>query len=227
MSTSLPPVPLAAKKAQESHQQRHINQHIQEPCQFWDRVGACRHGYQCVRAHNRPKNSKTVTFWKLFPNPVRTYFAKTKDGNDKHSEGEFIVMDTEIDEQKLDTEANRLYQDLFVELALKYGEISGLVICGNYNPHLGGNVLVKFRHQKSAIKCYNECNDRWYNEKPIFCELSPVSNLDDAICKDFSFRGGCERGDKCNLIHERKPEYDLRKKLQASQRAYFKDSEEL
>lgn len=86
-------------------------------------------------------------------------------------------------------------------------------------------MLVKFRDERSAAKCYQECNDRWYGGKPIFCELSPVSYFDDAACKDFSASGRCDRGDQCNLIHVRRPDYDLRRRLFASQRAYYRDTD--
>lgn len=239
-NASLPPVPLILRKKNDdtrdnsNYQQRHANyrrnsHHVQERCPFWDKVGACRHGNKCVRLHTRPKKSKTVVFWNLFPNPVRTCYKKTtgKDGTEDvtNNGGDFVVLDAEIDERKLSQEADRFFQDIFVELSLKYGEIDDLIICGNYNPHLGGNVLVKFKDERSAAKSYQECNDRWYGEKPIFCELSPVSYFEDAACKDFSVSGRCDRGDQCNLIHVRRPDYGLRKKLFASQRAYYKDTD--
>lgn len=207
-------------------------------CEFWEKVGSCRHGNQCVRYHNKPKRSKTIIFRKIFNNPVRTLYQKSSSSsaaakfdnenkpnlNNKQN-GEFVTINTEINEEKLSKEADRLYQDLFVEFSLKYGELEDLIICGNFNTHIGGHVLVKFKDERSALKCYNDCNDRWYNEKPMFCELSPVKYLDDAICKKFSSRGICERGDQCNLIHVRQPNYQLRKMLQASQRAYYNNND--
>lgn len=199
-----------------------INSFGTESCPFWDKVGACRHGHRCSKYHHKPKRSKTIVFWKIFRNPIRTVFLKSDDRDkNKDSHGEFVKKEIEIDESRLQREATRLYQDLFVEFALKYGEIESIVICGNYNPHVGGNVLVQFKDERSALQCFRDCNDRWYNGQPIFCELSPVVHIDDAICKDFP-NDKCERGDQCNLIHARRPPYDLQRTLFASQRAHYK-----
>lgn len=208
-----------------------------DKCMFWERVGACRHGNKCAKYHNKPKKSKTVVFWKLFQNPIRTYYSRSHDvennrlvsgsgiNQNENSNGNGVFKQNEvvIDDHELTAEANRLYQDLFVELATKYGEIDSILVCGNYNPHVGGNVLVKFRSEKTAAKCCIECNDRWYNGKPIFCELSPVTYFEDAICKEFNTRNKCERGDQCNLIHARKIDPEIKRNLLASQKAFFKE----
>lgn len=193
-----------------------------ENCLFWEKVGACRHGNKCAKYHKRPSRSNTIVFWKIFSNPVKTLYKKAANADDAKETSDFVSLDVDIDEAALQREAERLYQDLFVELALKYGEIEAILICGNYNLHLGGNVLVKFKDERSASKCYMDCNDRWYNEKPIFCEFSPVNNMDNTVCKEYSARRKCERGDQCNLIHARRPSPELERSLFASQRAHFR-----
>lgn len=223
MSTSLPKTP-AASEGRYNRPFGRVDKYAAASCKFWDNVGACRHGSKCAKLHNRPLRSKTVMFWKIYNNPVRTYYSKSRDEENRKN-GEFVTLNPEIDEEKLRQEANRLYQDLFVELSIKFGEVSAIVICGNYNLHLGGNVLVKFKSERSAAKCFAECNDRWYNGKPIFCDLSPVKFIDDAICKDYANGRRCERGDQCNLIHARNIEPSLVKMLNASQRAYYKSLE--
>jgi splicing factor U2AF 35 kDa subunit len=195
-----------------------------EECKFWKRVGACRHGHSCAKRHNRPKVSKTVVFWNLFNNPVRTLFNKSngKENAEKDSDV-FSTVDVHIDERKLQEEAERLYQDLFVELSMKYGEIETIVICGNYNVHIGGNVLVKFSDERAAANCVRSCNDRWYNGKPIFCELSPVARMEDSFCRPHLSHRGCERGDTCNMIHPREPRRDIKATLFASQKEFYKE----
>lgn len=234
---SLPQVPTTTAKRSTTietdkynRQRNPSDRYIQERCPFWEQVGACRHGSKCVRSHDRPIRSKIVVFWKLFPNPVRTYYKRKYEklgldvSNKKDVEpGSFVVNDIEIDENALQNLADQIYQDLFVELSLTYGEIDNIVICGNYNTHLGGNILVKFKDERNAMKCYQECNDRWFNEKPIFCELSPVSYFDDATCKEFMTSKKCNRGDQCNLIHPRQPNSELQSRLFASQRDHYKD----
>ncbi|GMM47578.1 hypothetical protein DAPK24_041760 [Pichia kluyveri] len=198
-------------------------------CQFWSKVGSCRHGNKCAKIHKRPTRSKTVVFWKIFNNPIRTYYgrgplSKQADIIDDSNDG-FVTIKVDIDENYLKSETDRLYQDLFVELSLNFGEIDGILICGNFNPHIGGNVLVKFKDEKTAFRCYQSCNDRWYNGKPMFCDFSPVQYFEDAICKGFSSHGRCERGDKCNLIHPRRPNPELHRTLISSQRDYYKDKD--
>jgi splicing factor U2AF subunit len=225
-NANIPPIPHHIQK-DDSYPNAAVEYRSYTPdsCSFWDKVGACRHGNKCAKYHNKPKRSRTVVFWKIYRNPVRTYFTRNKEGGSDVALGEFVKTNVEIDEERLRKEATRLYQDLFVELALKYGEIESILICGNYNPHIGGNALVKFKDERSASKCFRECNDRWYNGQPIFCELSPVQHFDDAICKEFAAKGRCERGDQCNLIHPRKPPSELKRMLYASQQAHFKAQE--
>lgn len=210
-------------------QRQNYDRSNQELCPFWEKVGACRHGYNCVRKHTKPSISKTVVFWKLYPNPVRTYFKRPNndlhgdDSNNSKNQGIFVQNDVEIDEKKLREIASDLYQDLFVELSLKFGEIDDIAICGNFNPHLGGNVYVKFRNELSAAKCIEDCNNRWYNDKPIYCEFSPVSNFDDSSCREFNGVQRCARGDQCNLMHLRKPNREIKQMLYASQREYYRN----
>lgn len=203
-----------------------------ETCMFWDKVGACRHGSKCAKYHIKPKKSKTVIFWKIFNNPVRTYFSRIhadvsngQDSDNTGRSGVFMKNEVVINEDDLNAEATRLFKDLFVEFATKYGEVDSILICGNYNPHIGGNVLVKFKDEKTAAKCVLECNDRWYNGKPIFCELSTVNYFEDAICKEFNTKNTCARGDQCNLIHQRKIDPELKRNILVSQRAYLKEKE--
>lgn len=203
-----------------------------ETCMFWDKVGACRHGSKCAKYHLKPKKSKTVIFWKIFNNPVRTYFSKNYNNANNELDtdtntrtGVFKKNEVTINDDDLNAEATRLFKDLFVELATKYGEIDSILICGNFNTHIGGNVLVKFKDEKVAAKCVVECNDRWYNGKPIFCELSTVTHFEDAICKEFNTKNTCARGDQCNLIHQRKIDPELRRSIFASQKAYLKEKD--
>lgn len=229
MNTLPTTVPRKHDDVQKVRMQRKFD--IEDRCPFWDKVGACRHGSKCAKFHSKPKRSKTVVFWKLFKNPIRTYFSKSSKIQEKDDStirefgGVFKQNDVVIDEKELDKEANRLYKDLFVELALKYGEVDNILICGNFNPHVGGNVLVKFKDERTAAKCCIECNDRWYNDKPIFCELSPVNYFEDAICKEFDTHKECERGDMCNLIHKRDIDFESKRTLIASQKAYIKEKE--
>ncbi|KAG7730616.1 hypothetical protein KL933_000411 [Ogataea haglerorum] len=135
--------------------------HNKQLCTFFQKVGACRHGDKCVRTHVYPKHSKTILFPKLYDNPKHVEGLKKGDPEPVAPE---IV--SSLDETQIQQRIDSLYKDVFVELALKYGPVDKVVICENVNPHLSGNVYVRFRDEADAMKCYKECNDRWYNGKP-------------------------------------------------------------
>lgn len=164
-----------------------------EQCQFYRRTGACRHGETCSRTHMHPTRSRTLMFPALWDNP------RYKRGR-KRGEGHEVNFDDKLIQESLD----RMFQDVFVELASKYGEIEQMAICENTTDHLSGNVYVRFKDEKDAIKCLKAVNDRWYNGYPIFCELCPVTDLDESSCRQ-AFRGECSRGGQCNFLHVRRP----------------------
>ncbi|GMG48794.1 unnamed protein product [Ambrosiozyma monospora] len=243
-------------------------EHDRQVCDFFTRIGACRHGDKCVRSHIRPKRSNTVVFLKIYDNPkhikgLRGLYnqqyqnhhrnnssgnrnadnqqqqqdenAKNVDpstGNEESqqlpSQGDHAtrngqLIKTNINEAEVQRNVDKLYQDLFVELALKYGQVDKLVICENVNNHLSGNVYVTFHEDRAAAKCYKECNDRWFDERPCFVELSPVRNIGDATCRSYE-SGHCDRGGLCNFMHIRKPTHFLERKLFQSQRKFYQDS---
>lgn len=119
---------------------------------------------------------------------------------------------------------DKFYKDVFIELSLKYGKIKDIIIACNKGRHLSGNVLVNFYDPISAARCVEDTNSRWFNSKPIFSELSPVSRFEDAICKPY-ISGDCARGDACNFIHVQRPSETLAKDLYLSQKKYYQDSD--
>lgn len=109
------------------------------------------------------------------------------------------------------------YEDMFLELA-KYGEMEELIICANVGDHLVGNVYVRFRSEDDALKAVNELNNRFYAGKPLFVELSPVTDFREACCRQFE-TNECNRGGFCNFMHVKRPSNELRRSLFAGQRA--------
>ncbi|XP_045844802.1 splicing factor U2AF 26 kDa subunit isoform X5 [Meles meles] len=59
-------------------------------CSFYFKIGACRHGDQCSRLHNKPTFSQTIVLLNLYQNPQNT--AQTADGSHCH------VSDVEVQE---------------------------------------------------------------------------------------------------------------------------------
>lgn len=58
-------------------------------------------------------------------------------------------------------------------------------VCDNLGDHLVGNVYVKFRREEDAEKAVAELNNRWFNSRPIHCELSPVTDFREACCRQY------------------------------------------
>lgn len=67
------------------------------------------------------------------------------------------------------------YEDIYLELWCKYGDIEELNVCGNLGDHLIGNVYVKFRFEEDAEKCVNGLNNRWYNGVPFVNQVKRFS----------------------------------------------------
>merc|ERR1711884_770615 len=168
-------------------------------CSFYFKIGACRHGERCSRLHNKPTFSQTVLLQNLYINPQNT--AQTADGS-------HIVMN--------DLEAQEHYDDFFDEIYTeaeeKYGEIEEMNVCDNLGDHLVGNVYIKMKDEDDAIKVCNEINNRWFDGRPIYAELSPVSDFREACCRQYEL-GECNRGGFCNFMHLKPISRQLRKAL--------------
>ena len=84
-------------------------------------------------------------------------------------------------------------------------------MCDNLGDHLVGNVYVKFKkedvsiaiqevdfkgcveksltyfnHLKDALKACNDLNNRWFGGRPIYAELTPVTDFREACCRQVS-----------------------------------------
>ncbi|CAH1797004.1 unnamed protein product, partial [Owenia fusiformis] len=168
-------------------------------CSFYFKIGACRHGTQCSRLHNRPTFSQTILIENIYINPQNT--AKTADGSHIH------VSDEEMQQHYDD-----FFEEIFVECEAKYGEIEEMNVCDNLGDHLVGNVYIKFRREEDAEKAVNDLNNRWFNGRPIHAELSPVTDFREACCRQYEM-GECTRGGFCNFMHLKPISRELRREL--------------
>uniref|UniRef100_T1IP79 Splicing factor U2af 38 kDa subunit n=1 Tax=Strigamia maritima TaxID=126957 RepID=T1IP79_STRMM len=169
-------------------------------CSFYFKIGACRHGDRCSRIHNKPTFSQTVLLQNLYHNPQNS--AQSADGSHlaKYS-------DVEIQEH-----FDNFFEDVFVELEDKYGEIEEMNICDNLGDHLVGNVYVKFRREEDADKAVADTNNRWFGGRPIYAELSPVTDFREACCRQYEV-GECTRSGFCNFMHLKPISRELRREL--------------
>ena len=44
---------------------------------------------------------------------------------------------------------------------------------------------MQFRSEEDAERAVNELNDRWFGGRPIYAELSPVTDFREACCRQY------------------------------------------
>ncbi|KAI8820129.1 uncharacterized protein EV422DRAFT_531758 [Fimicolochytrium jonesii] len=165
-------------------------------CSFYFKIGACRHGDRCSRKHVKPGFSQTVLLSNVYINP-------------KNIEG-CSLTDDEVQEH-----FDLFWEDLFIELA-KYGQIEEMCVCDNVGDHLIGNVYVRYAYEEDAGKAVEALNNRFYAGRPLYAELSPVTDFGEACCRQHE-TAQCTRGGFCNFMHLKLVSRDLEKELFAAQ----------
>lgn len=170
-------------------------------CSFYFKIGACRHGEKCSKVHNKPTFSQTVLLKNLYLNPLNTSFQSA----------DRAIID-QMNDDELQKHFDDIFEELFIEMEAKYGEIEEMNICDNLSEHLAGNTYVKFRYEEDAEKAQTDLNNRWFNGKPVYAELSPVTDFHEACCRQYQM-GECPRGGFCNFMHLKPISNSLRRKL--------------
>mmetsp|Transcript_19522 Transcript_19522/g.29130 ORF Transcript_19522/g.29130 Transcript_19522/m.29130 type:complete len:194 (-) Transcript_19522:1174-1755(-) len=168
-------------------------------CPFYFKIGACRHGDKCSRMHNRPATSQTLLFVNMYQNPALTA-PLGKDGLPKP-----------INPYNLQDHFQRFYRDIFEELRI-FGIIENLNVCDNLSDHMIGNVYVKYRSERSAMKALKSINGRFYSGRVIVAETSPVTDFRESTCRQYD-DNTCSRGGYCNFMHLKPIKRSLRKEL--------------
>ncbi|KAI4165941.1 MAG: hypothetical protein LQ342_000372 [Letrouitia transgressa] len=188
-------------------------------CSFYYKIGACRHGDRCSRKHVKPSYSQTILLPNLYQNPA--YDPKNK-----------------MNSSQLQNHFDAFYEDFWCEMC-KYGEPEEVVVCDNNNDHptfvvemicsnpscknpdLIGNVYARFKYEDSAQQACDALNSRWYAARPIYCELSPVTDFREACCR-LNSGEGCVRGGFCNFIHRKEPSPELERELDLCTKKWLK-----
>jgi splicing factor U2AF subunit len=166
-------------------------------CSFYFKIGACRHGDRCSRKHIKPQYSQTILVSNVWQNP------------------KYVNPDVTVDEQEVQRQLDEFYEDFFVELA-KFGQVIEMYVCDNVGEHLIGNVYARYEWEEEAQRAVDALNDRWYNARPLFAELSPVTDFREACCRQHE-TNDCQRGGFCNFMHVRKPHARLLRQLMHEQ----------
>ncbi|OCL14747.1 putative U2 auxiliary factor small subunit [Glonium stellatum] len=171
-------------------------------CSFYYKIGACRHGDRCSRKHVKPSYSQTILLPNLYQNPA--FDPKNK-----------------MNPSQLQNHFDAFYEDFWCEMC-KYGLIEEVVVCDNNNDHLIGNVYARFKYEEDAQTACDALNSRWYAARPIYCELSPVTDFREACCR-LNSGEGCVRGGFCNFIHRKEPSPELERELDMATRKWLKE----
>ncbi|XP_015184243.1 PREDICTED: splicing factor U2af 38 kDa subunit-like isoform X2 [Polistes dominula] len=156
-------------------------------CSFYFKIGACRHGDRCSRIHNKPTFSQTCLLQNLYVNPQNS--AKSADGS-------HLVAN--VSDEEMQEHYDNFFEDVFVECEDKYGEIEEMNVCDNLGDHLVGNVYIKFRREEDAERAVNDLNNRWFGGRPVYAELSPVTDFREACCRQY------EMGELRRYLYSRK-----------------------
>ncbi|GAA94678.1 uncharacterized protein L969DRAFT_623136 [Mixia osmundae IAM 14324] len=167
-------------------------------CSFYLKIGACRHGDRCSRKHIKPHFSQTIVIQNMYQNPNHGMDAGAKS----------------VDQ--LQDEFDQFFEDVYCEL-VKFGHLLEMHVCDNVGDHLIGNVYARYDFEDEAQTAIDTLNTRWFAGRPLFAELSPVTDFREATCRQNDL-GNCDRGGFCNFHHLRKPRAALVKELDAQQR---------
>ncbi|KAH7726528.1 U2 small nuclear RNA auxiliary factor small subunit [Aphelenchoides avenae] len=157
-------------------------------CSFYFKIGACRHGEICSRAHHKPTFSPTLLLKNFYRNPVLDI--RQADAFDR-------VGQKNAEEQKYFDE---FYEEVFSELESAYGPIDEMVVCENIGEHMVGNVYIRFEREEDAERAHKGLDNRWFNGEPIYPELSPVTDFRESRCKQHEMTS-CSKGGFCNFMH--------------------------
>mmetsp|Transcript_67612 Transcript_67612/g.133442 ORF Transcript_67612/g.133442 Transcript_67612/m.133442 type:complete len:236 (-) Transcript_67612:73-780(-) len=156
-------------------------------CPFYFKIGACRNGDRCNRAHVRPQVSQTLLLPHLYPNiPDSLSIANDEDWDDD--------MYARAQEH-----VEAFYEEVFMELS-NYGEIEELVVLDNVSDHMTGNVYCKYYREEAAERAQKKLAGRFYGSRLIQAEYSPVTDFREARCRTFH-ETRCARGGLCNFMH--------------------------
>lgn len=152
-------------------------------CSFYFKIGACRHGDRCSRRHVQPTRSKTILLSNLYQNP-------------RHLDPHCRLSDAQLQQQ-----FDEFFTDVFRGLS-EYGDLVEMHVCDNVGDHLIGNVYARYETEDDAQRAVDGLHTRWYYQRPVLVELSPVSDFREACCRQ-NETNECNRGGQCNFMHLR------------------------
>ncbi|GAA6005614.1 hypothetical protein JCM11491_003701 [Sporobolomyces phaffii] len=193
-------------------------------CSFYLKIGACRHGERCSRKHIKPQFSTTLVVYNMYQNPMHNP-AMTSNPHLRPPGAPPVDvnnLESKMNEEETREYFEKFYEDVFCEL-VKYGNLLEMHVCDNVGDHLIGNVYARFDWEDEAAAAVDALNKRWYAGRPLYAELSPVTDFREACCRQNDL-GQCDRGGFCNFMHLRHPSRKLLRELQRQQRKERKEN---
>jgi splicing factor U2AF subunit len=124
-----------------------------------------------------------------------------------------------MNKNQIQAHFDSFYEDFFCELA-KYGKVEEMHVCDNVGDHLIGNVYARYQLEEDAQSAIDSLNSRWYAARPVYAELSPVTDFREACCRQHE-QSECMRGGFCNFMHSKKPSPALKRELDLAQRKFL------
>ena len=170
-------------------------------CPFYHKIGACRHGDQCSRVHNRPVVGQVIILKNMYQNPPAAIAM---------AEGQQVDERLYEDAQE---HFEAFYEEVWLELS-NYGEVDEIGVVDNIGDHLIGAVYVKFVTEEGAEICLQKLSGRFYAGRLLQPEYCPVSDFAEARCRQYD-DAQCSRGGYCNFIHWKHTPRAFKKRLRA------------
>ncbi|QLG71695.1 hypothetical protein HG535_0C00440 [Zygotorulaspora mrakii] len=109
---------------------------------------------------------------------------------------------------------DQFYEDVYIE-ACKFGPLRSMIVCENAN-HLKGNVYLYYEREQDAQRAKDNFNTRWYDERPMYSDLTHIEDFREAICRKHDMKA-CERGNECNFMHVKRPSSRIKMDLEKAQ----------
>ncbi|KAJ5767694.1 Splicing factor U2AF 23 kDa subunit [Penicillium manginii] len=209
-------------------------------CSFYYKIGACRHGDRCSRKHVKPSYSQTVLMPNMYQNPA--YDPKSKMNPSqlqnhfdafyedvwcemcKYGElEELVICDNNNDRKSFFCpRPSPQIKPTPASASASSSARSQLINSNSNTSDLIGNVYARFKYEEDAQVACDTLNSRWYAARPIYCELSPVTDFREACCR-LNSGEGCVRGGFCNFIHRKDPGPELDRELRNSTKKWLRE----
>ena len=189
-----------------------------EKCQFFVKMGACRHGDKCTKLHIRPSSSVTIMLPMMYLNPKVVPLQTTDEATGK-------TINIDYDKKFLKNHVHDFFEEVFL-MMMEFGRVQEMYIVDNLCDHLLGNVYVKFETDVQAQAALEGLKTHAYNGVVLTPELCPVVEFGDAACKE-DRETDCKRGLMCNYLHIIKISSSLMKHLVKKQNELYGPPQEV